>query len=261
MKHPASCKGIVMDMDGTFFLGAQLLPGALAFLDFLNAKNLPFFFLTNNTSKGHAQYVEKLSGMGVAVNDLRIFTAGDATIAFIQQKYPHHKVFLLGTESLAEDFRNAGIILVDDDPDLVVIGYDTSLTYARLAKFCGYVRAGLPYLATHPDINCPTPDGPVPDIGAMMALVEQSTGRKADAIFGKPDPNILIQVGLKMGVDLEDLLMVGDRLYTDIALGNTAGVTTVLVLTGETQKEDLVGSPFKPDFICRDLNGLITLLG
>lgn len=253
-------KGFILDMDGTFFLGEQLLPGALELLALLNQRGLPFYFLTNNTSKGRGIYVKKLGALGVKTEDARVFTAGDATIGFLRQNYSGRKVFLMGTESLAEDFRSAGIILEDKEPDLVVLGYDTSLTYSKLCAFCGFVRQGLPYLATHPDINCPTPEGLMPDIGAIMALVQASTGRTAEMVFGKPDRNIIDQVALRMGVAVDQLVMVGDRLYTDIALGKTAGVTTVLVLSGETRREQLADSLYQPDYICQDLSELARLL-
>ncbi|MFZ3069922.1 MAG: HAD-IIA family hydrolase [Anaerolineaceae bacterium] len=254
-------KGFILDMDGTFFLGDQLLPGALELLELFNRKGLPFYFLTNNSSHGRGDYVKKLVGFGVRAGDARVFTSGDATIGFLQQNYPGSSVFLMGTESLETDFRSSRIKLADEAPEVLVLGYDTSLTYKKLCKFCGFVRQGLPYLATHPDINFPTSNGLIPDIGAIMALVQASTGRTADKIFGKPDRNIIVQLAIRMGVAPENLVMVGDRLYTDIALGTTAGMTTVLVLSGETKVEDLQETPYKPDYVCRDLADLVSLLG
>ncbi len=247
-------------MDGTFFLGDTLLPGAMELLEFLNQKGMPFSFLTNNTSRSELDYIRKLRGLGVREEDARVYTAGDATIAYLKKYYPGKEVFLLGTASLAESFTAAGIELSDIDPEVVVIGYDTSLTYARLSAFCRFVRQGLPYIATHPDVNCPSPDGPVPDIGAMMSLVEASTGRKADVVIGKPNPRIVNALADEWGLDAKDLVMVGDRLYTDIALGDTAGVRTVLVLSGETRREDLENNSFKPDLVCQNLADLIRYL-
>jgi len=253
-------KAFLLDMDGTFYLGDGLLPGALELLDLLNQRGLPFSFLTNNTSRSKQDYIQRLRGLGVREQDARVYTAGDATIAYLKKHQAGKGVFLLGTESLAESFRVGGIDLSDDDPDVVVIGYDTSLTYARLSAFCRFVRSGLPYIATHPDVNCPNPDGPVPDIGAMMSLVEASTGRKADVIIGKPNPGIVNALAEEWGIDPRSLAMVGDRLYTDIALGKTACVKTVLVLSGETNLEDLKNLEFHPDLVCENLADLIRML-
>ena len=256
----SEAKAFLLDMDGTFFLGDTLLPGALELLELLKQRRLPFSFLTNNTSRSKLDYVGKLKGLGVREEDTRVYTAGDATIAFLKKHHAGEKVFLLGTASLAESFTAAGIELSDIDPEVVVIGYDTSLTYARLSAFCRYVRKGLPYIATHPDVNCPSPEGPVPDIGAMMSLVEASTGRKADVVIGKPNPGIVNALADEWGLAPGDMVIVGDRLYTDIALGKTAGVRTVLVLSGETKLEDLEKSSYKPDLVCQNLADLIRFL-
>ena len=253
-------RAFLLDMDGTFFLGESLLPGALELLEVLNQRGLPFSFLTNNTSRGKQDYARKLQALGVREEDARIYTAGDASIAYLRKHYPGKKVFLLGTASLEESFRQGGIELNEAEPDVAVIGYDTSLTYDRLSAFCRFVRQGLPYVATHPDVNCPTAEGPVPDIGAMMSLVEASTGRKADVVIGKPNPGIVDALAEQWGLAKGTLVMVGDRLYTDIALGETAGVRTVLVLTGETTRADLENSCFQPDLVCEGLPELIGLL-
>lgn len=260
MKSLRQAQGFILDMDGTFFLGERLLPGALEFLALLNRLNLPFSFLTNNTSRSRADYVTKLMGLGVKETDARVFTAGDATIRYLREHFDGKGVCLIGTRSLQEDFRAAGIRLDDQQPAVVVLGYDTELTYEKLTRLCGFVRQGLPYLATHPDVNCPTPEGPIPDIGAMMAMVEKSTGRWPDKIFGKPDRNLIEQLAGMLKLKPESLVMVGDRLYTDIALGTTAGVTTVLVLSGETKLEDLAGSAYQPDYVCENLGELGEML-
>ena len=253
-------KAFLLDMDGTFFLGDTLLPGALELLKLFNQRGLPFSFLTNNTSRSKGDYIRKLMRLGVKHEDARVFTAGDATIAYLKKHHPGKKIFLLGTPSLEESFRASGFDLSESDPDVVVIGYDTTLTYVRLSAFCHFVRQGLPYVATHPDVNCPSPAGPVPDIGAMMSLVEASTGRKADVVIGKPNPGIVNALAQEWGLEPKDMVMVGDRLYTDIALGQTAGVRTVLVLSGETKREDLVNAIYQPDLVCENLADLARYL-
>ena len=167
---------------------------------------------------------------------------------------------MLGTPSLEASFSASGIELSACDPDVVVIGYDTTLTYTRLSAFCLFVRLGLPYIATHPDINCPSPEGPLPDIGAIMRLVEASTGRKADVVIGKPNPGIVNALAEEWGLEPKEMVMVGDRLYTDIALGKTAGVRTVLVLSGETSRDDLENAKSQPDLVCENLADLTRYL-
>ena len=176
MKTLRQAQGFILDMDGTFFLGERLLPGGLEFLALLNRLNLPFSFLTNNTSRSQADYVTKLTGFGVQEADARVFTAGDAAIRYLREHFDGKGICLIGTRSLRKDFRAAGVRLEERKPAAVVLGYDTELTYAKLVRLCAFVRQGLPYFATHADVNCPTPRGPIPDVGAMMALVEKSTG-------------------------------------------------------------------------------------
>ena len=256
MKSLKKIRGFLLDMDGTFYLGDKLLPGALEFLRVLNSKGIPFLFLTNNSSKSAEDYQRKLTALGVEVEDARVMTSGDATIAYLLAEHADQKVFLMGTESLRQSFAEAGVRLEEEDPQVAVLGFDTGLAYKRLARFCDLVRAGLPYIATHPDFNCPVEGGMIPDVGSFMALIEASTGRKADVVIGKPNRMIARAAAARMGVAVEDLCMVGDRLYTDIALGEKAGIATCLVLSGETSLEDLPGSPFQPDWICQDLAGL-----
>jgi len=257
MRTPSA---VILDMDGTFFLGDSLLPGALELLEWLDKNRIKFTFLTNNTSKGKPTYVKLLTGMGVHPEDARIYTAGDATISYLKSYYPGKQVFLVGTESLRSNFIEEGILLVDVDPDVLVLGYDTELTYQKLVDFCLYLRQGLPYIATHPDVNCPSPIGPLPDIGSFMALIQTSTGRTPDVVLGKPNPGIVQELAKGWGVEVGEMLMVGDRLYTDIALGSTAGVKTALVLSGETRREDVGNSIFQPDVICENLAYLLQYL-
>ena len=137
-----------------------------------------------------------------------------------------------------------------------MLGFDTTLTYEKIWKACDLIREGLPYIATHPDFNCPTETGFMPDIGSFMAMIEVSTGRKADVIIGKPYRHIVDAVVEKTGYSLDEIAMIGDRLYTDIALGK-AGIKTILVLSGETKAEDLAASEFKADIVVKDLEDLL----
>jgi HAD superfamily hydrolase (TIGR01450 family) len=157
-------------------------------------------------------------------------------------------LFVVGTPYLEAEFTAHGFTLDDAHPDYAVLGFDTTLTYQKLWKLCDFVRDGLPYIATHPDFNCPTGSGYMPDTGAMIAFVKASTGREPDLVVGKPNRLIVDAAAARLGLPVEALGMIGDRLYTDIALGQSSGILTVLVLSGETHPEDLQGSPFQPDY-------------
>ncbi|HSN93861.1 MAG TPA: HAD-IIA family hydrolase [Anaerolineaceae bacterium] len=258
MKRLDFIKGVVLDMDGTFYIGNQLLPGSLDLLAFFNSNNIQFSFLTNNSTRSWADYRQKLLGMGVREQDCRIYTSGEATIQYLREHYSGKRVNLMGTRSLAKSFIDAGIALDDENPELLVLAYDTENTYAKLANFCLQVRKGLPYIATHPDINYPDPRGYLPDAGAYIELIRASTGRLPDAVIGKPSAEILNQLAYNWGLQASEVLMVGDRLYTDIQLARNAGAISALVLTGEAKLEDLEASIVKPDFVCADLAELLS---
>jgi HAD superfamily hydrolase (TIGR01450 family) len=243
-------------MDGTFNLGDRLLEGALQFIDVIQARGVDFVFLTNNSSKSRRFYAEKITRLGLPISEYKVFTSGEATSIYLKERYPGLKLYLVGTPSLEEEFREYGFELSETDPEVIVLGFDQTLTYQKLWRLCDLVRAGLPYIATHPDFNCPTEAGFMPDVGAMMAFVKASTGREPDAVIGKPNRLIVDSLAHKLGLPTGALAMVGDRLYTDIALGQTAGILTILVLSGETRREDLGASPFQPDYIFDNLGGL-----
>ena len=238
----------LLDMDGTFNLGDQIIDGSLRFIETLNELGMDYLFLTNNSSKHRGQYAEKISRLGLPIPEEKVFTSGEATALYLQQEAFGSSVYVVGTPALEEEFRQHGFQLEENDPQCIVLGFDTTLTYRKLWKLCDFVRAGLPYIATHPDFNCPTETGFMPDIGAMIAFVHASTGREPDLVVGKPNRMIVDAVAQKLGLKIEEMAMVGDRLYTDIALGQTSGITTCLVLSGETHPQDLVDSPHQPTY-------------
>jgi len=248
--------GFLLDMDGTVYLSDQLLPGAANFLAYTAQANIPVLLLTNNSSKNREAYVQKFTGMGLQVPAEKILTSGEASAQYMQTHAPDARIALFGTPDLAEDFRRYALALDVQNPDTVVLGFDMTLDYAKLVRLCDLVRSGLPYIATHPDFNCPVTGGFIPDIGAMMAFVEASTGRKADVVIGKPSHHILDLAAARLGVALPSLCMVGDRLYTDIAMGQGTPIQTALVLSGETKAGNLPGSPFKPDYVFENLADL-----
>ncbi|MCU0485550.1 MAG: HAD-IIA family hydrolase [Anaerolineales bacterium] len=249
MDRLAQVQCFLLDMDGTVFLGERLLEGAARFINVLHAQGKRYLFLTNNSSKHRRQYAEKLGRLGLPVPEELIFTSGEATALYLQQKVSGGRLYVVGTPALEEELREHGLELVQDQPQCVVLGFDTTLTYEKLWQLCSFVDQGLPYIATHPDINCPLPGGFMPDIGAVIAFVSTSTGREPDLVVGKPNRMMVERAAQKMGLPVTALGMVGDRLYTDIALGQASGIPAVLVLSGETRPEDLPGSKFTPDYI------------
>lgn len=255
-----SVRGFLLDMDGTFFLGDRLLPGALDFIETLGRQGKPYLFLTNNSTKRGDQYAEKITRLGLAITAANVLTSGEATARYLLSHQPGRRAYVVGTPSLEQEFREFGFTLDDTHPDMAVLGFDTTLTYDKLWKLCDFARAGLPYIATHPDFNCPTETGFMPDIGATIAFVRASTGRDPDIVVGKPNRMIAEAAAEKLGLPLETLAMIGDRLYTDIALGQAAGIPAVLVLSGETRPADLEGSPFRPDYTFDNLGGVAAWL-
>ena len=246
----------LLDMDGTIYLGEQLLDGALQFLEHLEQQGYDYLFLTNNSSKDSQQYAVKLARLGLQVSRDKIMTSGEATAMHIQRQQPGARVYVVGTEALESEFRSRGFVLTAEAPDVAVLGFDTTLTYDKLWKLCDLVRDEVWYVATHPDYNCPTETGFMPDIGAMIAFVKASTGREPDLIVGKPNSLFAEQAAERTGIPVSAMCMIGDRLYTDIALGATARIPTILVLSGETQAHETVDSPFQPTYIFQDIRAV-----
>lgn len=242
-------KCFALDMDGTIYLGEQWIEGALEFLHRIEETGRNYVFVTNNSSKNAAVYVEKLHRMGLDVGADRIVTSGQAAIYYLQKHFPDAKVFLLGNAMLQKEFAQAGIILEEEHPDVVMTAFDTSLDYRKMCKVCDHVRAGLPYLATHPDYNCPTETGFVPDIGAIHAFIHASAFRYPDRIIGKPNTDIIDYLCTRVNAKREEIAMVGDRLYTDVAAGRNNGLISILVLSGEAAMEDVYESDVKPHLI------------
>lgn len=253
----------LLDMDGTIYLGNQLIDGAKEFLDTIKEKGKRYIFLTNNSSNNKSNYVDKLKGLGINATEDEVFTSGEATTMYLKDKKEGARVYLLGTKALEEEFEKEGFIIEKErnkDVDYVVLGFDTTLTYEKLWGACEYIAKGVEYIATHPDFNCPLPnDKFMPDAGAMAALIEASTG-KTPKVIGKPNKETIEGIQLKYKLDKENMVMVGDRLYTDIKMGKVAGITSVLVYSGETKEEDYKNSETRADYVFNSVQNMIELL-
>lgn len=235
----------VLDMDGTVYLGNNLIEGSLKFIERVKETGKNFIFFTNNSSKVPSFYKEKLAKMGCYIEEKEVMTSGDVTIEFLKTNYKGKRIYLFGTPLLVEDFKKAGINLVEDNPDVVVASFDMTLTYEKLEKACNFIRNGAVFLATHLDINCPTEDGFIPDCGAMCALITKSTGVEP-RYLGKPFGETVDMVLSVTGFKKEEVAFVGDRIYTDVATGVKNGAKGFLVLTGETKLEDVAVSEVVP---------------
>lgn len=260
MPDLAKIRHVVLDMDGTIYLGKTLFPQTHPFLGSLARMGIGHSFVTNNCSRSRAEYVHHLRKIGIDADPSSISTSAHATIHYLSVELPQvRRLFVHGTPGLKEDFQLAGFTIVDQQPDAVIVGFDTALTYDGLAQTAYWISRGLPYVATHPDRVCPT-DQPIvlPDCAAVCSLFETATGRRPQAVPGKPNRLMLESVFARHKVQPDEVALVGDRLYTDIRMARDAGAVGVLTLTGETRREDLAGCPehSRPDVVVENLGEL-----
>ena len=250
---------VALDMDGTLYLGSRLFPFTPAFLETLRRLGIGYSFLTNNPTRSVADYLKKLSGMGIEATEENMYTTSLAAIDYIKKTWPSaRRLFMLGTPSMVSQFEKAGFEQLPDDPDAVpdvlVVAFDMTLTYERLCRAAWWASQGIPYVATNPDRVCPTEHRTVlVDCGSIQQCIEHATGRKADIVLGKPDPTMLYGIMDKHGLAADELAMVGDRVYTDTLSAHNAGALGVLVLSGETTREVALEAPVPPDLIVENV--------
>ncbi len=259
----------IFDMDGTIYLGGQPFPFAIDFIKKLRAHGKRVLFFTNNASHNPAFYLDKLTRLGYEPTAEEICTSGNVTIAFLTRKRAGKRVYLLGTPELWDQMQEGGVELVCDrngrptgeGADIVVTSFDTTLDYEKMTVTCDFVRYGAEYLSTHPDYNCPTETGFIPDSGAIAAFVTASTGVEP-VYFGKPYPETVDMIEEITGLDRSRMCIFGDRLYTDIAVGKRHGILSCLVLTGETTEADVDAAEDcdKPDLLFDSLAEVDELL-
>lgn len=250
----------LFDMDGTLYLGDQVYNGAIDLMNDLPKLGKKYIYLTNNSSRAGTDYITRLQRLGFPCEAENIFTSGMATGMFLNQNYPGAKVYLVGTAAFRRELLSYGINLVEEDADVVVVGFDTELVYEKLNKACHFLRRGAVFIAANPDWVCPMPNDEVlPDCGSICALLTASSGREPNYI-GKPNRNMIDVISKMTGIPNEKICAVGDRLYTDIAVAQNAGSVSVLVLSGETDIDMVKAAERKPDYVLDDVHQLHMIL-
>lgn len=242
-------KLFLFDMDGTIYEESTLYQGTLDLLKEINRREGKYVFITNNSSKSVKDYVEKLTNMGIEAGEENFFTSSQATILYLKENHPDAKVYCVGTESFLKELKDGGITLVEADmAELLLVGFDTELNYSKLWDASRLLQTtDIPYIATNPDLVCPTGFGFVPDCGSICEMLKTATG-KEPIYIGKPKATMVNLAMEATGFSSKETVVVGDRLYTDIACGVNAGVSTVCVLTGEATIPEINSSDIKPEY-------------
>lgn len=267
MERCRKIKHVALDMDGTIYMGSTLFPYTHKFLDTLTENGITYSFLTNNPTKSHKDYLIKLDKLGIKATDEQMYTSSLATIDYIKQHHPTAKrLFTLGTPSMQEEFIKAGFELCEDDPndrpDVLVVAFDTTLVYSRLCRATWWAsKLDIPYIATNPDWVCPTDQEVIlVDCGSLCKAIEGACKRQPDVVIGKPNPNMLLCIRDKMGLQSDEIAMAGDRIYTDVATAQNAGSLGVLVLSGETTLETALANDPHPDITALNVMEFANLL-
>lgn len=251
-------KLFLLDMDGTIYLDNDLFDGTLDFLEHVKSIGGKYMFLTNNSSKSVDKYIEKLASLGIDSVADDFLTSTNATVLFLNKK-DYKKIYAFGTASFKEQLREAGLPITDkleDGIDCLCMGFDTELTFQKLEDACILLNRGVDYIATNPDWVCPTWYGYVPDCGSVSEMLYNATKRRPQFI-GKPQPEMPLLAIEKTGFKKEEAVLIGDRLYTDIASGVNAGISSIFVLSGEGTMEDLEKSEVKPEFVYKNIREIL----
>ena len=245
----------LLDMDGTIYLDDRLFDGVTAFLSRIREKGGRYLFLTNNSSKGVEGYIEKLNGMGIATGREDYLTSVDAAIDLLRRRYPGRRCYVQGTRSFYDQLAAAGIPVTcdrEDGAEILLSGFDRELTFQKLEDACILLNRGVTWLATNPDWVCPTWYGAVPDCGSVCQMLTNATGREP-IFIGKPQPAMAELAMRRTGFGREETVLIGDRVYTDIACGVNAGIDSILVLSGEGTREDVEKFGVRPTWIYDDI--------
>ena len=259
----ASKKLFLFDMDGTLYLGDRLFDFTIELLREIRRTGGKYLFMTNNSSKSVSDYIQKLENFGIPATREDFMTSSQATAYYLHKHHEGKTLYVCGTESLKEELRSEGFTVTTklEDVECLVMGFDTELTFQKLhdVSYLLLTRPGLPYIATNPDLVCPTEFGAVPDCGSICMGIKNATGREP-IVIGKPSP-LMPQLAMeKMGVSPEQTCVVGDRIYTDVKSGLAAGCTGILVLSGETTPDILAASDVKPHLVLESGKEILDIL-
>lgn len=250
----------LFDMDGTLYIGDSLFDFTIELLEQIRNKGARYLFMTNNSSKSVADYIRKLEKLGIKADRDDFITSSQATAYYLHQHFPNHTLYVCGTESLKEELRNQGFQVSEDitKTECIVMGFDTELTFQKLhdVSYLLLTQPDLPYIATNPDLVCPTEFGSVPDCGSVCNMIYNATGKRP-VVIGKPSalmPELAMQ---RLGISKDKTCVIGDRIYTDIKSGLNAGVTGILVMSGETTEQILMDSEDKPHIVLNDAGEIL----
>jgi phosphoglycolate/pyridoxal phosphate phosphatase family enzyme len=257
--RPGAYDGYALDLDGTVYLGEQLLPGARETIACLRDAGRGVIFLTNNPLQSCEGFAARLTRLGVPTAPDDVVNSSRVMVAYLRTRFPGRRLFVIGERSLREELLEAGFCLTEEPKhvDVVVAAFDRGFDYRKLQIAFDAIRAGARFVATNRDPYCPVPGGGLPDCAAVIAAIEASTGSRVEEVVGKPSPVMARSALDRLGVPPGRTILVGDRLETDIAMGVRAGMHTALVLTGATRRADLAAASVHPEFILDDLRGLL----
>lgn len=248
----------LLDMDGTIYLDEALFDGTMDFLQFVREIGGKYLFLTNNSSRSVEAYIEKMARLGIETVKEDFLTSVDALIIYLNAHgYREKALYVFGTASFRQQLADAGFCCADrDSAQALVCGFDTELTFQKLEDACILLNRGVDFIAANPDWVCPTWYGYVPDCGSVCEMLFRATGRRP-IFIGKPQPEMALLAMEKYGFAKEETILVGDRIYTDIACGVHAGIDAALVLSGESTLEDIEKYPEKPTHIYDNIRALL----
>ena len=256
-------KLFLFDMDGTLYLGDKLYDFTNDLLDEIKKNGGKYMFMTNNSSKSVNDYIKKLNRLGVKAEYDDFITSSQATAYYLNKHYRDKTLYVCGTNSLKEELKSNGYKITENlyEVEVIVMGFDTELTFKKLEDVSKLLllRPAIPYIATNPDYVCPTEFGSVPDCGSVCDMLYNVSGRRP-LVIGKPEPLMPILAMDKWGYTKEETVVIGDRIYTDIKSGLNAGVTTILVMSGETTYEILEKSHQKPDYVMESAREILVAL-
>ena len=253
----------LFDMDGTLYLGDRLYSFTRELLDELKKSGRRYLFMTNNSSKSVADYVKKLARLGIEATEADFITSSQATAWYLKKHHPGKRLYVCGTESLKAELRREGFTVTEnvEDTQCIVMGFDTELTFQKLhdVSYMLLTREAIPYIATNPDYVCPTEFGSVPDCGSVCDMIFNATGKRP-VVIGKPEPLMPLLAMERLGFEKDETAVVGDRIYTDVKCGLNAGITGILVMSGETTEEILAKSEDKPHLVLKDAGEILAAI-